>query len=225
MATYKKSENTRELILTAASTLFYQKGYRATTVREIAKEANLSLSRLNYHFNSKADVAKYIVEKLLLNLGNEISALKKPEQDRIWFQELYIRIVEKFFLTESNTSQFLFEMANENYLHAMMLESGYRHFLRQANILGLDHSRQELRMYAHIFTSTMIQLFYAKHSGDLNSSDKEILDMCSKVHLMLLNIDKDDISNILTTTHSVVEAISFEIHDLTNPKLIISHQV
>ena len=54
MASYKKSIETKDTIIKTASSLFYNQGYNATTIRDIAKESGLSLSRLNYHFNSKA---------------------------------------------------------------------------------------------------------------------------------------------------------------------------
>jgi len=43
-------KNTEEKIRKAAKKLFLEKGFDATTSREIAKEAGVNLSLLNYHF-------------------------------------------------------------------------------------------------------------------------------------------------------------------------------
>ena len=54
------SEETRQQILETALVLFREKGFEQTTIREIAKQAGLSLGAAYYYFNSKeALVAAY----------------------------------------------------------------------------------------------------------------------------------------------------------------------
>ena len=47
------SENTREKILRIAGKLFGEKGYDAASIREIAKEADVNVAAINYHFKNK----------------------------------------------------------------------------------------------------------------------------------------------------------------------------
>ena len=49
----KKSEETRTRILDAALTLFRERGFENTTMREIAKEAGVALGGAYYYFDSK----------------------------------------------------------------------------------------------------------------------------------------------------------------------------
>ncbi|KAB2899922.1 MAG: TetR/AcrR family transcriptional regulator [Kofleriaceae bacterium] len=49
----KKAEVTRQHVLDTALTLFREKGFEATTMRDIAKEAGLALGAAYYHFPSK----------------------------------------------------------------------------------------------------------------------------------------------------------------------------
>ena len=54
----------------AANKLFTQKGYSATTTRDIAKEAGTNLALINYHFGSKENLYKKVVrEKLMILIG------------------------------------------------------------------------------------------------------------------------------------------------------------
>lgn len=51
-----KRSDTREHIIKTASNLFYQKGYNATGINEIIKEANIAKATLYNHFRSKDDI-------------------------------------------------------------------------------------------------------------------------------------------------------------------------
>ena len=45
--------NTKERILEAASRVFCEKGFKATTVRDICAEAEANVAAINYHFGDK----------------------------------------------------------------------------------------------------------------------------------------------------------------------------
>lgn len=220
MASYKKSENTRELIISTASKLFYEKGYQAATVRDVAREAKLSLSRLNYHFNSKVELAAQIVSTFLINLGDEIRRLDFMEDDRMWCNVVHIRLFMKFLLTENKSTDFLYEMALADNLRKMILESVYRHFRRQAKILGLHRDQQTLRMYAHICVGAMVNLFCAKREQDLAADEKIILDMFNELHLKLLDLSEEKRENYIESAEIYTSRVTFEVCDLIHPRVI-----
>ena len=61
------SENTKDLILHEALTLFAQKGYTETSVRDISDAAGVNVASINYHFGSKHDLFQaVIVENMTL---------------------------------------------------------------------------------------------------------------------------------------------------------------
>jgi AcrR family transcriptional regulator len=59
--TLSKGEQTRQLILDAAYDLITKQGYAATSMRQIAERAGLSLGSIYNHFASKADVFRAIL--------------------------------------------------------------------------------------------------------------------------------------------------------------------
>ncbi len=62
--------STEKKIIMAANKLFTQKGYSATTTRDIAEEAGTNLALINYHFGSKENLYKKVVhEKFMILLG------------------------------------------------------------------------------------------------------------------------------------------------------------
>jgi AcrR family transcriptional regulator len=52
----QKELDTRERILKVASDLFAKNGFNGTSVRDLAKNANVNLSAINYHFSNKENL-------------------------------------------------------------------------------------------------------------------------------------------------------------------------
>lgn len=106
--------STYERILSAAAKLFAAKGYDGTTTREIVKEANSSLSSLQFHFQSKEAIYLEAVERALtrqhLLLKPELDTIDELERqgrlhgDSVW--DLIVDLVGKMsdwvFLQEEN---------------------------------------------------------------------------------------------------------------------------
>jgi len=59
----------------AARTVFHQKGFAATRTRDIAKEANIQLALLNYHFTSKEKLFELIMLETLTQFFHGMGAV------------------------------------------------------------------------------------------------------------------------------------------------------
>ena len=59
-----KGERTRKTILNAAYGLIIEQGYAATSMRQIAEKAELSLGSIYNHFSAKEDVFRSIMQEL-----------------------------------------------------------------------------------------------------------------------------------------------------------------
>ncbi len=93
----KRSEETRERITDAAVSLFARKGYAQTTMREIAKEAQVSVGASYYYFNSKeAIVLEFYVrtQGKLDEQASEIFAETRDLKERV---SRLIRFQMEFF--------------------------------------------------------------------------------------------------------------------------------
>src|SRR5450755_1995281 len=60
----EKSERSRRQVLDAALQLFSRHGYRATSVRGIAKEAGVSTGNVYHHFPDKESIFKTLLDEL-----------------------------------------------------------------------------------------------------------------------------------------------------------------
>lgn len=72
MARYKVGLSTQQNIMQAAKELFYEKGYKETSVRDIANRANIKLGTLTYYYK-KEDIVMNIYSDFSIRLYNHIS--------------------------------------------------------------------------------------------------------------------------------------------------------
>jgi TetR/AcrR family transcriptional regulator, regulator of cefoperazone and chloramphenicol sensitivity len=56
-----KKNPTRQKVIDAASSLFFQKGFHGTSVRDIADKASVNVSLISYYFKSKQGLLEYAV--------------------------------------------------------------------------------------------------------------------------------------------------------------------
>lgn len=73
----QQDRSTRQRILDAAEKLFAEKGYTATTTREIVREAGSSLSSLQAHFQGKENVYYAVRSRSI----KQLAQLMKPTMD------------------------------------------------------------------------------------------------------------------------------------------------
>jgi AcrR family transcriptional regulator len=81
-----KSEATRERILETALTLFADKGFANTTMREIAKEANCSLGLAYRYFETKDAMVLALYERLVIEFAEEVRTLPTGPLAQRWAQ-------------------------------------------------------------------------------------------------------------------------------------------
>jgi AcrR family transcriptional regulator len=71
--------STEDKIKEAAKAVFTQKGFAATTVRDIAAEADINLSLVNYYFRSKEKLFELIMTETVQQLFDQIKPIVNNE--------------------------------------------------------------------------------------------------------------------------------------------------
>jgi AcrR family transcriptional regulator len=75
--------STEEKLKEAARVVFTRKGYAATTVRDIAAEANINLALVNYYFRSKEKLFELIMSETIQKLFEKIRPIIYDETTTI----------------------------------------------------------------------------------------------------------------------------------------------
>ncbi len=68
-----RNPETRQQILIAAATLFCEKGYKATTLRDIAKVNGMGLGSTYYYFTSKEDILREVLDSGQISILESVS--------------------------------------------------------------------------------------------------------------------------------------------------------
>lgn len=95
------SIDTKAKILDAAEALFANKGFAATSLRDITTEADVNLAAVNYHFGSKLDLLRAVFSRRLGPVNAErlelFDALHEPDIEQVllaFFGPLFTRLRE-----------------------------------------------------------------------------------------------------------------------------------
>ena len=114
---YRKSEETRENIITTARRLFAEKGYEHTDMKEIAGELGMTHAALYYYFKNKTDVAWeiYRVETEAV-LAEVEKAREEGQTDPLFLCVLqYLLIIHRLALNPVTESYFFDEINYRGY--------------------------------------------------------------------------------------------------------------
>ncbi|MEZ6037106.1 MAG: TetR/AcrR family transcriptional regulator [Planctomycetota bacterium] len=65
------STDTKTALLDAAEELFAEQGFAATSLRELTQRASANIAAVNYHFGSKADLAKEVLRRRIEPINRE----------------------------------------------------------------------------------------------------------------------------------------------------------
>ena len=77
MAVVNKNRLEREKIIEVAAELFGEKGYSATSIRDISQALKVSIATLYYYFKNKEDLLFTIID----SIGNDLLVMLKKAQD------------------------------------------------------------------------------------------------------------------------------------------------
>jgi AcrR family transcriptional regulator len=93
MAKIKTTENSskREIILAEAAHLFWEKGYKAASMRELAARLGVEAASLYNHISSKSDLLNFLCERVATRFTQFMEEVQKEESSTIEKAEKILR--------------------------------------------------------------------------------------------------------------------------------------
>jgi len=104
----EKSRNVEQEILCAARLVFHQKGYKESTMRDIAAHANVNMAMLHYYYRSKENLFFILFDEAFQTLYERIVKIISDEEPDIF--EKIRQIVSQyvgFYRDNPNIPQFI----------------------------------------------------------------------------------------------------------------------
>jgi AcrR family transcriptional regulator len=183
--TATESPGTRERILDVALTLFAEKGYDATSMREIAEHLGITKAALYYHFDSKAD----IVRAMLAATEQRVAALVSWAREQPRTPALRREVLSRWsdIMQVHGLAAFRFVVANRAVVHELSpdQEGGMHQCLGELYtvLAPADASvEDQLRTRLALMSINMAGLAGA----DIDAEESEILAAARRVALGLL---------------------------------------
>lgn len=142
-----KDDNSKTRILEAATTLFAQKGFDGTSIREICKKANVNLCMISYYWGGKRELYEGIIDNLLekqLEYSKNFLNLDKNPKDmsRNECADLLITISDKFvdFFYSNISSDLIVLLLKEQQKPDFIVKSPVLDYMRSvvARVLNKD---------------------------------------------------------------------------------------
>jgi AcrR family transcriptional regulator len=179
-------DQARDKIMSAALQLFGTKGYEATTISQIAKEAGFSKGLLYNYFDSKEDLLKELVASL--SKGEEDIMKQIVSDDPSVMLENIIRFTFKEYRDNMELWRLITSLAIQverfAFIHDLAVNklNGYLVLFEQLLTgIGIPHPKEEARILAAVFDGVGWQKLFVKEDYQLDDFEEYlIIKYCSK---------------------------------------------
>lgn len=189
-----KRMTTKEIILYVASELFMEKGFQATSTREIAEKAGITQPNLYHHFKTKEAIYVAVLEKLSKEVKKTLEKLVEESTDSLF--ERLLDILK--YLRERHPANFsimshdmTYEISEENHYHLYQiwqksylapLAKLFSHYVSEESPFSPEELgryfysmiapfiQKENRFYKEVTSENIIYLFVY---GILDNNEKE----------------------------------------------------
>lgn len=94
---------TQKKILDVSRKLFAEKGFEGTSIRDIAKEAEVNVASVNYHFKSKENLYSHIIQEGCHELSKRSSQIyEEHKQSKESIEEFFVKMFRDFLSHEDD---------------------------------------------------------------------------------------------------------------------------
>lgn len=132
-----KGEMTKERILQSAKELFYEQGYDATTIQQIADRSGTTLGSMTYHFATKSTFVDRIFDDYFNNITDAIRSFQFEPWNSF---ENHFRLTMVYYnnlLTDLRVKHFYYEIHKNSALFAFLhkrISLVYKEFVKDYDL-------------------------------------------------------------------------------------------
>lgn len=115
-----QNNDTKNKILEVARVLFANQGFEGTSIREIAKEADVNIASVNYHFTNKENLFSEILNASYGECSQEIMAFYEKENPKL--EDILVHIFNYFTFKSHDLITFFKMMMSTQHNNKMVCQ-------------------------------------------------------------------------------------------------------
>lgn len=211
-------KNQKENILNTATKLFYEQGYKATYLDQIADVCEITKPLITYYFKSKSNLAREVTEKFLVEHKNKVALrlyleyFKGRETDLQVSTAVEIRLYDMLHLCDPHVMRFVKEHADEKHEDTFSKSTVHLYKIHDRQYgLKLNRCSDEISMIARAAMASSLSVKLAYANGEFDCTLEECLDYLTSVHFVLMHIEESRIDEIIEESKHILQLIPFEI--------------
>ena len=171
-----KRRDTKKAIVKEATALFYNYGFRDTSLEMIANELDINKQLITYHFGSKEMLGKYVFEQINQDHINVISeaCAALSVKSILYANSVYVLWLPRYLKRDLNARRFYEEMLLVSDIDINVIKSNYI-----ANSMYRTDDADRWAVMPPAFTDYLVSSLSARWllhyycKGDLNISEDE----------------------------------------------------
>lgn len=172
----KDNHKAKDRIINAATKLFSRKGFSATSVNEIAKEAKVTKALIYYYFKSKKDVLDCLVSSLSKNTNSATIDFIHASIDGLIKEGRLDVLPDRLRFTDDEAVDFFLRKADKYYRQVLDYVLENRRIIRiflLESLSGGRYHREMLRLmnFGHEDSESLVGKNFA-NGKDFNYSDE-----------------------------------------------------
>ncbi len=182
-------ENIRKKIIEATKNEVLIKGVENASLREIAKNADMTVGNLYRYFKNKEELIQYIIEPTLYKINQIVVKFSNHQLEVLKNDHTYLIPIEKLALSIPLISKQLSDIVSEHYQEMLIIMS-YTDLKERLiswfdSVLPKDSNQFIHKMHVYAFCSGLEYAF--KSYPDLNGSLQEMIQSYLQDFVYVLN--------------------------------------
>ncbi len=215
MKIYKEEIDNRNKIINYSTKLFYEKGINNTSLNEIANFCGVTKPLITYHFETKANLAKEVLDNISAYIKNYVSEKIYKNFDHYNLQHstaAEIILTMRLYYEDEKARRFFCEYLNFGF--ETQLSTDFIKFFKihdRQYHLNINRNTDELTMLSTAATFSLLSLMYSYFTGRINCTFEQVLDYALRTMFKFMKIDDNKIDESIRESKNILDKLDFKI--------------
>ncbi|KPU45192.1 DNA-binding transcriptional repressor AcrR [Oxobacter pfennigii] len=209
----KSSENKKKIIY-HTTRLFYEKGFNNTSFEDIADCCKITKPLITYHFGTKANLAKVVVQKFTAEIKNHITEriYRNFEKYNLQYSTAAeIMMVHRLYNEDKKALLFFCEYMNSSFENQFSGGVNLYKMHDRRYHLKIDRSSDELTMLSIASQFSALSLMYAYFTGKLSCTFEQFSDYAARIPFVFMHVKEEEIDVILAEAKNILNKLNFKV--------------